>query len=128
MSKKRELIRMKYGGKCAYCGCELGKRWNADHLEPLHRDSRYDKEKKRFVLTGTCQHPENDHFDNIMPSCVSCNITKATMTLEKFRAYIQQTVDSLNHNRYAAYKFAKRYGLIQETVKPVVFYFETITQ
>jgi len=50
------------------------------------------------------------------------------MSLEKFRAYIQQTVDSLNKNKYAAYKFAKRYGLVQETIKPVVFYFETLKQ
>ncbi len=124
---QREQIRLKYGNKCAYCGCELNNRWHADHLEPLHRDSIYDKEKKKFVFAGTCQYPENEHFENYMPSCASCNITKSTMTLERFRTYIQQTVDSLNKNHYAAYKFAKRYGLVQETIKPVVFYFETQT-
>lgn len=124
--KQRQEVFDKYGGKCAYCGCELGKRWHADHLEALHRDSIYDKERRKYVLTGTCQHPENDRLENLMPSCASCNITKATCDLEAFRGYIQRTVESLNKNHYAAYKFAKRYGLIQETVKPVVFYFETL--
>ena len=50
------------------------------------------------------------------------------MSLQGFREYIEQTVESLNKNRYAAYKFAKRYGLIQETIKPVLFYFETLNK
>jgi hypothetical protein len=124
----RQKIFDKCNGRCAYCGCELPKGWHVDHLEALHRDSIYDKEKMKFVQTGTCQHPENDYFENYMPSCPSCNITKATLTLEKFRAYIQQTVESLNRNNYAAYKFAKRFGLIQETPKEVKFYFETLIQ
>lgn len=121
----RQKIFDKYGGKCAYCGCELKKGWHIDHIESLGRNFRYDKEKKKLVHDGTCNRPHNDNFGNSNPSCASCNITKATLDIEGFRAYIQQTVDSLNHNRYAAYKFAKRYGLIQETVKPVIFYFET---
>lgn len=123
--KDRRIIFEKYGGKCAYCGCELTKGWHVDHLKCLHRDSDYDKEKRKFFFNGKMKYPENENIDNYMPSCASCNITKATLSLEDFRKYIQQTVDSLNKNHYAAYKFAKRYGLIQETIKPVIFYFET---
>lgn len=123
----RQKVFQMFDGRCAYCGCHLGNRWHVDHVEALHRNSRYDREKRKFVQDGTCQNPHNERPDNYMPSCISCNITKATLTIEKFREYIQQTVESLNNNRYAAYKFAKRFGLIQETPKPVVFYFETIT-
>lgn len=30
----REKIFYKYGGRCAYCGCELTKGWHVDHIEP----------------------------------------------------------------------------------------------
>ena len=123
----RQKVLEMFGGKCAYCGCVLGKHWHVDHLKPLNRDSVYDKDKRKFVQTGTCQNPENDCIENCMPSCASCNITKSTLTLEMFRAYIQQTVESLNSNHYAAYKFAKRFGLIQETPKEVNIYFEIHT-
>lgn len=130
MNKKeqREFVFNKYGGRCAYCGRELVKGWHVDHLECLHRESDYDKEKKKYVFNGEIRYPENDNINNLMPSCASCNITKATLSIEDFRGYIQGTVESLNSNHYAAYKFAKRYGLVQETVKPVVFYFETYNE
>ena len=35
---ERELVRMKYGGRCAYCGCELPKVWHADHFVACRRD------------------------------------------------------------------------------------------
>ena len=35
--KQRDILRNKYGGRCAYCGCELGKTFHADHLEPVER-------------------------------------------------------------------------------------------
>ena len=39
MNKKdRELIFNKYGGKCAYCGCELTKGWHVDEFEPVRLD------------------------------------------------------------------------------------------
>ena len=31
--RQREALRQKFGGRCAYCGCEL-KDMHADHLEP----------------------------------------------------------------------------------------------
>jgi len=82
----------------------------------------------RKLVFDKMLNPERDTVENSMPSCHSCNITKSSMSLQDFREYIEQTVESLNKNRYAAYKFAKRYGLIQETVKPVLFYFETLNK
>jgi hypothetical protein len=35
---EREQVCLKYGGRCAYCGVELGERWHADHFEPVVRN------------------------------------------------------------------------------------------
>lgn len=35
--KQRAELRMKFGGRCAYCGCELGEKWHADHVKPVIR-------------------------------------------------------------------------------------------
>lgn len=146
----RQKVFDKFGGRCAYCGCDLsGKRWNVDHIEPVNRTTKtkpgyyvHKTTKERSENPGgkwwlewervnpkrvfdKMLNPERDTFENSNPSCHSCNITKSTLSIERFRAYIQQTVESLNKNKYAAYKFAKRFGLIQETPKPVKFYFET---
>ena len=34
--KQREALRQKFGGRCAYCGCELTD-MHADHFEPVVR-------------------------------------------------------------------------------------------
>jgi hypothetical protein len=57
--KTRQIIFDKYNGKCAYCGCELVKGWHADHIEPIVRDSKWNRDKGRFEKTGTCRKPEN---------------------------------------------------------------------
>ena len=120
----RQKIFDKYGGRCAYCGCELTKGWHVDHIQPIVRDFKYNSDKGRFQSTGTCRKPENDTIENNNPSCGSCNRQKHSQSLEGFRQSIAQFVNSLNlyHNQY---KFAKRYGLIKETNIQVKFYFET---
>jgi 5-methylcytosine-specific restriction endonuclease McrA len=122
--KDRELIFQKYGGKCAFCGCELQKGWHADHLKPIDRFSELVRDEnynvKRVVKIG---RPENDVLENMNPACASCNINKHNLTVEGFRNLINGFLNSLNQ-RSTQYKFAKKYGLIQETDKPVIFYFE----
>ena len=70
------------------------------------------------------EHPERLNIDNQMPSCPSCNINKHSMNLEDFRGLISGFMNHLNEVN-TQYKIAKRYGLIKEIMKPVVFYFET---
>jgi len=124
MKTDRQIIFDKFGGKCAYCGCELQKGWHVDHIQPIVRDFKYSKHKSRFEHTGSCRNPKNENLDNYNPSCASCNIQKNSFTLEQFRNNIKQFVNSLN--QYSTqYKFAKRYGLITETNIDVIFYFET---
>ncbi|GAB3272630.1 HNH endonuclease signature motif containing protein [Larkinella harenae] len=121
--KDREMIFSKFGGKCAYCGCDLPKNWHVDELLPCVRNHRYDRKKGKFVHDGTFRHPERLNIDNQMPACPSCNINKHSMSLEDFRRLISGFLTSLNRDS-TQYKIAKRYGFIQEIEKPVIFYFE----
>ena len=118
LSKKRQAIYNKSGGKCWYCGCELVKGWHADHFYPIRRNDPKWKDSH-----GDCEHPEHDTEENKVPACASCNIMKSQMSIEDFRSCIAQFVESLNlyTNQY---KFAKRYGLIKETELEVKFWFE----
>jgi hypothetical protein len=87
------------------------------------REFKYDRKNGGFKTTGKMFRPENDNYENLMPSCASCNIQKGSSDLEGFRWFIQNTINSLNQ-RFTQYKFAKRYGLVEETGEKVVFYFE----
>jgi len=121
--KQRQIIHDKFGGKCAYCGCELVKGWHVDEILPIRRNIIYDYNKRKFVPDGTCMHPERLHIDNQYPACASCNINKHSMSLEDFRNSITGFMKHLNESS-TQYKIAKRYGLIYETIKPIIFYFE----
>lgn len=120
----REKIFNKYGGRCCYCGCGLTKSFHIDHLECVHRLTKYDHDKQKLMPDGM-MYPENDCEDNMMPACPSCNMYKSTCNLEIFRWKISNSITALN-KRDAQYKFGKRFGLIVEVIKPVVFYFETL--
>lgn len=146
--KDREIIFNKYGGCCAYCGDELQKGWHVDELLPVRRKWRFTEAGFIHKITGEVkpdevngwkdpdyeyrpskkvadgmEHPERLHIDNQMPSCPSCNINKHSSSLEGFRSLIEGFINSLNRDS-TQYNVAKRYGLISETKKPVIFYFE----
>lgn len=153
MTKKqqRELIFNKYNGRCAYCGTELQKGWHVDEIEPVRRNRKwippqfvhkvtglpkqnkadivynnpdYEWREGRWVADG-CIHPERFNLDNQMPACASCNINKHSSSLEDFRSLIQGFMKHLNEVS-TQYKIAKRYGLVTEDIKPIVFYFERV--
>ena len=120
LSKKRQVIFDKSGGKCWYCGCDLKKGWHADHFKPIRRNN---PEYKGYEKP--CEHPERDTEENKVPSCASCNMMKSSMDVEGFRQVVKGFINSLNEYS-TQYKFAKKYGLVAETEKPVVFWFESI--
>jgi hypothetical protein len=130
--KQRTELKAMFDGRCAYCGCELGARWHADHVEALMRKGewvRVDKPNQtyEFKATGEAERPENERPDNYMPSCVKCNLHKGTLSVEAFRGQIARHIERLNtHQRFSYYQHAKRFGLIQETIRPIVFHFEAI--
>ncbi len=112
--KERQLVFEKYDGRCAYCGCVLTPGWHIDHLKPKRR-KKYKKDE--------CRYPQRECIENYMPACASCNINKHAMKLEDFRQLVAGFMKHLNE-RNTQYKIAKRYGLVIEQEKPVIFYFE----
>jgi len=112
VSMIRQRIWDKSGGVCWYCGEGLKRGWHTDHFLPLKRNP-----------DGTMQNPENDSFENLVPSCASCNIMKSDMDIEGFRHRIGNFIERLNRD-IPVYRHAERYGLVQETGKDVVFWFE----
>lgn len=132
--KKRSIVFAKYNGRCAYCGCELQKGWHVDHLRPVGRYYESIRDEGGFVIRDEngnsrkimrMEIPENNHLENMVPSCASCNINKHGLSIEGFRNLIRGFLNSLNE-RSTQYKFAKKYGLLEETGNPVLFYFETL--
>lgn len=102
---ERIKIYKKYNGHCAYCGEKISE-WDMqiDHLIPIHNGGA-------------------DDISNYMPSCRMCNFYKSTMSVEKFREQLSLIPGRLG-DRTFIYKLANKYGLIQETEKPIVFYYE----
>lgn len=121
---QRAALREKFGGRCAYCGCELGERWHADHIESVQRKMEYVR-GKGFVSNGELYRPEHDHVGNLAPSCAPCNIDKHAMSLEDWRNKLVRTLEVL-HRNYPTYRHAIRFGLLHEKPSEIIFYFERL--
>ena len=130
--KQRAELRMKFGGRCAYCGCELGDKWHADHVEPIIRISEQDMkaaEKGLWKLkaTGESFHPHLDNLENMFPACQPCNLLKSTYSVEMFRKQISLQVER-GRKSSMNFRTAERFGLVEIVNKPVVFWFEQYQQ
>ena len=104
----RDIIRNKFGGKCAYCGVKLGKLFHVDHVTAKYRGG---------------ENVEENYF----PACPRCNKRKDTFSVEEFRAQIQNQVSVLRRN-LPLFRFAEDFGLIEEVSKPVKFWFEKFNE
>jgi 5-methylcytosine-specific restriction endonuclease McrA len=107
ISKKlRQKLKEEYNNKCGYCGTPINTKFHIDHIEPHFNG-------------GSCEEK------NLMAVCISCNLQKGGRSLECFRDLIE---DKLNQLKLVAnYEVAKRYGLIIEVPKKIVFFFEKDT-
>lgn len=136
--KQRQQVFEMFGGRCAYCGCELpAKGWHADHVEPVWREwwKRKPKETWEFVDDHLVhrvekqkvgmERPERDCIENMFPSCRACNIDKTAMSLDDWRKSLERKIKVLRDN-YSAFRHAERFGLVTANEKPVVFYFEQV--
>jgi hypothetical protein len=126
--REREMLRMKFGGKCAYCGCDLNGKWHADHVEPVNRKLKSVRDEKRnvsrMVAAGGFWSPQNNRPDNLFPSCPACNIDKGANTLEGWREYLHyRIVDRLRENS-STFRHAERFGVVSINPAPLVFWFE----
>ena len=127
---------MKFGGRCAYCGCELPEKgWHADHVEPVRREWWKDRVKVTWGVgengglvkteekqTIGFERPQNDTLENLFPACQSCNLDKHAMSLETWRGVIAHKVQVCRNT--SAFRHAERFGLVAITEKPIVFWFE----
>lgn len=111
--KTRAKVYEKYNGHCAYCGCKMDiKEMQVDHV-----DAVYKAEMKGDVA--------DESMANYMPACRQCNFYKSTFDLETFRERLTSVMLE-NLKKEFNYKLAHKYGLIEEHIKPIVFYYETI--
>lgn len=118
MLTTRQKVYDKYDGHCSYCGELLNGKFHVDHL---YNQRNFDLNVSRGLVPKNITHV--DHIDNLMPSCASCNRYKDTYTLEEFREELEKLVERLNL-RSTIYRISKRFGQVEETQSPIVFYFE----
>ena len=115
------MVYEKYGGHCAYCGCELAyKDMQVDHLDPYYLNNPWD----HYGHTVKKTEDEMNELDNLMPSCRMCNFYKSGGTLESFR---ERLLDTLLPNACRPFQFrlAEKYGLVERHEKrKIFFYFE----
>jgi len=108
----RRAVYSKYNGRCAYCGTEL-------EINEMHID--------HIVARRRFSGPGLDDISNLNPSCPSCNIRKATLTIEEFRDEISKQVDRLKRD-VNQFNLALRFNQIEITNKPVIFWFEQVEE
>jgi len=123
----REKVYNKFNGRCAYCGHEIEyKDMQVDHVMCKANFEMYIK--NNYKIPDFLTHLKIDqvnHIDNLFPSCRYCNKRKDTFSLETFRSELQEQLNRTN--KYCAtYRMAKRYGQVQETPEPIMFYFEKV--
>lgn len=108
LSKAERLhVYDKCNHRCAYCGCYLEyKNMQVDHAQPLRCGGA-------------------DEMNNMLPACRSCNHYKATLTVEKYRKHIEGIPCRLNRGSIP-FAVGKRFGVVSENRKHVVFWFEEI--
>jgi len=121
--KTRKRVANRYNGKCAFCGCELGKGWHIWDIKPI----------VSAVGEDGCITKINTEEENLMAACKSCGSlrirsTSHKMDIEEFRKEVLLSFEFLRTGGITATSYGRsiRFGLIVETQKPVVFYFETI--
>lgn len=129
MKIDREQVYSKFDGHCAYCGEEiLFKEMQVDHVIPKYNFKQ--RVHNKFKIPEFLKHLTIDdvnHIDNLMPTCRVCNKWKNSYALEDFRNEIFEQIKRLN-NYSSNYRIAKKYGLLKETIKSIVFYFEIKTK
>lgn len=124
MSKHKAIpktIRMnlydKYNHKCAYCGCDLEyKDMQIDHIESVYANTDF-----KQIMTEEEIYSE----ENLLPACRQCNFYKSSATVEDFRKRLCIAMMN-NLRKNFGYRLAIKYGLVEEHVKPIKFYFETL--
>ena len=122
----RNQVYAKYDGKCALCGDPLTPGWR---IWPMVKNNG-----GLQIIGADGTKRETVQYD--LPSCISCHgarnryfrYTKKLPTIEEFRDQLNDDLEFLGkHSMCSAYyQRALRFGQIQETGNPIVFYFERL--
>jgi hypothetical protein len=124
---KRELIKNKFGGLCAYSGTPLDDDWQAEHIVPVYRD----------LITKEITRKQNDNFENIVPVQKIINHYKHSLDLETFRNWYlgdlhkrlqnlpkkTKSIKVIKRKEYLK-KVASYFGIDENTPFSGKFYFE----
>ena len=124
--QEREELRLMFGGFCAYCGVELARNWQVDHVEPVVRYTKYEYipgESFKRKPVQCLDKPENDCKENLWPVCHQCNINKSSMPLEVWRKFLLKGPESLaSYN--GRFKHMMRFGIVIVNPEPFKFWYE----
>jgi len=124
MSTKRERIKNKFGGLCAYTGKPLGDDWQIDHMESVAH-CRWNWKSDKANLE-----------ENLIPALRIVNHYKRSHHLESFRRYMlnfhkrlkklpQKTrVARTEKRKEYMYKVADAFGITPDRPFDGLFYFE----
>lgn len=122
---ERERIHQMFGGRCAYCGCEITvKSMHVDHVDPIKRMNIWNSQKGRHEDTGYRHWEFNERPENLFPACAPCNLWKHSMSLEDFRHSVMTQIDKIQKTS-CGFRLLMRFGIISTNKIPQQFYFET---
>lgn len=112
--RTRQLVYDKYGGHCAYCGCELNpKDMQVDHAKSVFLSS-YENDGE------ICQ---DDSIENLMPACRQCNFYKNETDIEGFRTRIHEWLEKTCRQSFQV-RLAMKYNILEYHSWDGKFYFE----
>lgn len=129
MSKMKDEVRRvvfeKYKGKCAYCGIKL--EYDNFHVDHINAKFRKSTQSELSKWTNGSRLKGRDTMCNYNPSCVSCNCSKSTFTIEKWREQLSLKKDRIKRDS-STYNILLRFKQIKESTSPIIFYFEKNTK
>jgi 5-methylcytosine-specific restriction endonuclease McrA len=118
--KSKKIIFDKYGGRCAYCGIKLDfDHFSFDHINPKFKGYPDQELCRMNIVRG------ENCIDNYNPCCKSCNSSKSTFTLEKWRSEIDKKFGRLMKYE-PSFNLLVRLNIIPSKGKKWLFYFEKI--
>lgn len=124
--KQRETLRAKFGGRCAYCGNDLGRKMHADHMRPVMRITTDQWMSPLPSSERRLLKPERNTVSNMMPACAPCNLHKGGYSLEGWRDILQRSAAILRRDT-STFRAGERFGIITVSEQPVQFYFERLS-
>lgn len=128
--KQREIVRNKFGGKCAYAGTELFPDWQVDHAKAVRRN---------WFLNNSAIREENHNIDNMIPAQRIVNHYKHSMDVDQFKAFMcdfHLRIAKLPKNPYSQASIKRKkymldiaelFEITPERPFSGSFYFETLT-